>query len=164
MPGFPNRIARSSFGPTLKDKWPVVNPEHDVGAAPLNLLFWQVAGMNAAAARGLIQVQVNEGTGAVDTLYQGFAWDPNGTLPKIAWTRSAAGVYTYALPQAEYEDEQGNLVTVELLGGQPMPQALYSGNVVLGQHELTGPRKGTVHLYVPQLNSKRDVNFLLVLW
>lgn len=162
MPGFPNRIARSSLGPTLKDKWPVVNPEYDIGEASLNLLFWQTAGMNAVSARGLMSVTVS-GTTA-ETQYQGFAWDPDGNMPKVTWTRSAAGVYTFSLPQAQYADEKGNLVTVELVGGHPIPQGLASGNVTFGAFEKTGPRAGTVHIYCPQLNSKRDVNFLLVLW
>lgn len=164
MAGFPHRIARSSLGPTLKDKYPVVNPEHDVGEAALNLLFWQSAGMNVSAARAMLQVDVDESAGTAETLYQGFAWDPNGTLPKLQWTRSAAGVYTFSLPQSQYEDERGNDVTVTLVGGMAVPQALYSGNIVIGQFELTGSRAGTVHMYAPQLNSKRDVDFLCFLW
>lgn len=162
--GFPNRVARSSFGPTLEDKWPVVNPKHDVGEATLNLTFWQVAGMNAVSARGLIYVSVNEGAGTATTDYQGFAWDPDGGMPKIVWTRTSAGVYTFSLPETQYEDERGNLTTVELVGGQVIPQHLYSGNIPIGAFDLTGVRAGTAHIYCPQLSGKRDVDFILQLW
>lgn len=161
MAGFPSRISRSSFGPTLEDQWPIVNPKHDVGEAALNLAFWQTAGMNLTAFRGLIYVVVDEDAETATTSYQGFAWDPNKTMANLVWTRSAAGVYTFNLPESQYEDERGNLITVTLVGGAVFPQALYSGNMVLGQMEKTGARAGTVHLYVPQLNSKRDVNFVV---
>ena len=164
MAGFPHRIARSSFGPTIVDKFPVVNPKHDIGEAAFNLLFWQTAGMNTSAARAMLQVHVDGGAGTAETVYQGFAWDPNGTLPKLAWNRSAAGVYTFSLPQSQYEDERGNPVTIDIVGGMAVPQGLVSGNVVLGQFEKTAARAGTVHMYVPQLNSKRDVDFLCFLW
>ncbi|MFA5053366.1 MAG: hypothetical protein WC565_04870 [Parcubacteria group bacterium] len=165
MSGFPNRIARSSLGPTLEDKWPVVDPKHDIGASSLNLLFHQVGGMNLISARGLLFVDVNSGTGVVTTLYQGIAWDPDGLLPKITWTRSAAGIYSWSLPQSSYADEAGNMITVEVLGGFPMPQELVSGNVAVGQHVTTGVRSGTVHILVPALsNTHYDSDFIFLFW
>lgn len=162
MSGWPNRIARSSLGPTLVDKFPVVNPEHDVGAKQFNLDYWQLAGMNLTAPRVLLQVSAN--AGGAETQYQGIAWDPNGTLPKVTWTRTAQGIYTFSLPQAEYSDEEGNLAEVVIVGGQAIPQATFTGNMVLGQFELTGTRAGTVHMFVPQTLAKQDINFLCLLW
>lgn len=163
MGGFPSRITRTSFGPILEDKWPVVDPKHDVGEQALNLNFFQVAGMNTAAARGLLQVEADE-DGAT-TGYQGLAWDPNYQLPKVVWTRTGAGVYTMSFPEAQYPDAAGNPTTLTLLGGQPLPQALGPADAnVLGQFVLTGPRAGTVHLFVPSTGTKVDVNFLLLLW
>lgn len=165
MSGFPNRIGRSSLGPTLEDKWPVVNPKHDLGAAQFNLAFHQIAGMNLVSARGLLFVDVNSGTGTITTTYQGIAWDPDGLLPKVVWTRSAAGIYSWSLPQTSYLDESGNAITVEVLGGYPMPQELVGGNVVIGQHVKTGVRAGTVHLIVPGLaNAHYDSDFIFLFW
>jgi len=165
MSGFPNRIARSSFGPTLEDKWPVVNPKHDIGASSFNLLFHQVGGMNAVTARGLLFVDVDSGTGSITTMFQGIAWDPDGTLPKIVWDRSAAGIYSWSLPQSSYADESGNMISIEILGGTPLPQELVGGNVVVGQHVKTGVRSGTVHLIVPSLSHAHyDSDFIFLFW
>jgi hypothetical protein len=165
MSGFPNRISRNSFGPTLENKWPVVNPKHDIGAESFNLLFHQVGGMNLITARGLLFVDVNSGTGIATTTYQGIAWDPNGLLPKIVWTRSSAGVYTWSLPSVGYADEAGNVIEVEILGGIPLPQELVGTDVAVGQHVKTGVRAGTVHIIVPALaNAHSDSDFLFLFW
>jgi len=164
MSGFPTRIARSSFGPTLKDKWPIVDPTHDIGADAFNLAFHQIAGMNAVTARGLMYVTVSESGLTARTTYQGFAWDPNGSMSKINWTYSSAGIYQFSLPETQYEDEAGNLVTVELVGGMVVPQSLYSGAVVFGQYQKNGVRSGIAHIYCPQLNAKKDTDFICVLW
>lgn len=163
--GFPTRIARSSFGPRLVNKWPVVDPKHDIGDHTFNLLFHQVAGMNAVSARGLLFVDVNASTGAIATTYQGLAWDPDGLLPKIVWTRSSAGVYLWSLPEASYPDENGILITVEILGALPIPQKLVGGYVAVAQNVKTGVRSGTVHVIVPSLtNAHHDTDFIFLLW
>lgn len=163
MSGFPTRVSRSSFGPTLEDKWPVVNPKTDIGADSFNLLFHQTAGMNAVTSRGLLYVSV-EGT-TVTTVFQGVAWDPNSEMAKITWTRSEAGIYTWSLPQASYEDEEGNAITVSILGGMVLPQELYGGNVLVGQNVKTGARSGQVHITAPGLNSAhQDSDFLFIFW
>lgn len=165
MSGFPTRIARSSLGPTLENKWPVVNPKQDIGAETFNLAFHQIAGMNAVSARGLLFVDYDSGTGSITTVYQGFAWDPDGTLPKLVWTRNAAGIYSFALPQASYPDEAGNDVTVELVGGIVHPQELIGGNVATGHYVKTGVRSGQVHIDVPILSHAHyDSDFLMLLW
>lgn len=160
--GFPNRIARSSFGPTLESDDPVVNPKQDIGPDTFNLDYWQVAGMNVVSPRGLLQVTAE--VGGATTEYQGFAWDSEILLPKIIWTRTQEGEYTFSLPETEYLDSQNNLVTVEFIGGQAIPQATSVGDYVLGQFELTGVRSGRVSMFVPQQGIKKDINFLLQLW
>jgi hypothetical protein len=85
-------------------------------------------------------------------------------LPKLVFTRSGAGVYTFTLPQASYPDERGNAVTVELIGGLVVPQALSGGNVVAGYFETTGVRSGTVRTMVSATNTLADCPFLLFLY
>lgn len=161
MAGFPNRIARSSLGPRLRDKWPVVDPETDIGEATFNLLFFQTSGMNAVSSRVLLAVEVD--VDGAETTYQGIAWDPDSALPKITWTRVGTGVFSMSLPQAQYSDANNNPTTVEFLGGRVDAQALVDGDMVVGQFVKTGPRAGEVHL--SKLNgTKVDVNFILTIW
>lgn len=161
MAGFPNRIARSSLGPKLRDKWPVVDPETDIGEATLNLLFFQTSGMNTVSPRILLSVEAD--AGGAETVYQGIAWDPDNALPKITWTRVGTGVFSMSLPQAQYPDANGVLSTVEFLGGRVDVQALDGGDMVVGQFIKTGPRAGEVHL--SKLNgTKVDVDFILTIW
>ena len=142
MPGFPNRIRRASLGPTLQDVWPVTDERKAIAARSFNLAWWQLAGAALTAAQGLLSIKLT-GT-SPGTVFQAFAFDPDGALPLLAWTRSAAGVYSYSFPQSQYADEQGNLVTLVLNGGIATPQTLVSGNALRGSHELTGARAGTV--------------------
>jgi hypothetical protein len=121
--------------------------------------------MNAVSARGLLYVDVDAGTGVVVTIYQGIAWDPDGLLPKIVWTRSSTGIYSWSLPQASYEDENGNLIIIDILGGLPIPQTLVGGNVAVAQNVKTGVRSGTVHVISPGLsNSHQDADFIFLFW
>ena len=142
MPGFPNRIRRATLGPTLVDVWPTTDESKAIPARTFNLAWWQMAGMGLTAALGLLGVKMNGTT--PQTVFQALAFDPDGGLPLLVWTRSGAGVYSYSFPQASYPDEQGNLVTLVLTGGIATPQTAISGNVPNGSHELTGARAGTV--------------------
>jgi hypothetical protein len=162
MSGFPNRISRSTLGPKLQDKYPVVKPTEEVGAATVNLDFWQLAGMNLTAARALLYVTATVSAGT--TVYQGIAWDPDGTLPLVTWTRAGLGTFEFALASSTYKDEANADITVELLGGAVFPQALSGSNLVFGQYQKTGVRSGRVHLYSPQAAAKVDVDFILALF
>lgn len=146
MPGFPNRISRDSLGPSdLIDTWPVTDPRKAIPAATYKLAWWQLAGASLVVARAVVGVTMS-GTNPVTT-YQALAFDPNGTLPLLNWTRTGVGVYTYSFPQSEYPDEQGNLVTLAFAGGRADVQVLIGGNIAIGHHEQTGPRAGTVRCY-----------------
>ena len=143
MPGWPNRIARSSLGPTLLDVWPVTDPQKAIPAKSFNLAWWQLAGAGLTAARGLLQVRMN-GT-QPETVFQTLAWDTEGTLPLLLWTRTGAGIYTYSFPSSQYPDEEGNLVTLNLLGAKVETQTLIAADPdTRASHEKTGPRAGTV--------------------
>jgi hypothetical protein len=145
MPGFPNRIGRTSLGPALQDTWPVTDPTKAIPAQSFMLAWWQLAGASLVVPRAVIGVTMS-GTDPVTT-YQAIAFDPDGLLPLLEWTRNVAGSYSYSFPDSEYPDEAGNLVTVSFVGGQAVPQALISGGIALGHHERTGPRAGTVRIY-----------------
>jgi hypothetical protein len=118
--------------------------------------------MNLTCARALLSVTASSGGATTD--YQGLAWDPDGQLPKLTWTRDAQGVFSFAFPSATYKDERGNDVTLNILGGQVIPQALSGSNPVTGHFVKTGPRAGTCHLYVPNTNAKADINFIMMLF
>ena len=146
MPGFPNRTSRSSFGPALVDTWPVTDPRKAIAAASFMLAWWQLAGAALVVPKAVLGVTMS-GTQPI-TDYQALAFDPDGLLPKLTWTRSAAGVYTYSFPQSEYPDEQNNPVTLTFAGGYVHYQGgLVSSNVMKADHEKTGPRAGTLRFY-----------------
>lgn len=146
MAGFPNRISRATFGPTLVDTHPVVDPRKAIPAKAFNLNFWQTAGMNLTAARGLLIVRMNGTT--PETEYQGLAFDPAQALPKVVWSRVGAGQYAYTFPEVTYPDMDGNAVTLQFVAGLAAPQTLIGGDVTTSAtHELTGPRAGTVHTH-----------------
>ena len=145
MPGFPNRIGRTSLGPALQDTWPVTDPTKAIPAASFMLAWWQLAGASLVVPRAVIGVTMS-GTDPVTT-YQAIAFDPDGLLPLLEWNYVSPGRYTYSFPDSEYPDEAGNLVTVSFVGGQVVPQALIAGGICIGHHERTGPRAGTVRIY-----------------
>lgn len=159
--GFPNRVSRTTFGPKLKNKWPIVNPEQDIGDSQFNLLFHQTAGMNVVCSNGLLSVTVSQ-SGDVVTGYQGFSWDPNGSMPKIAWTRLTNGIYTFAIPSSTYPDENGNQIPISIIGGMVVPQSSFGNNLATGHYVKTGVRSGQVHVYLGQ--SFVDSDFLCILW
>jgi len=170
MPGFPARIARSSLGPTLQNRYPIKDPRFDIGEEAFNLAWWQIAGMNAVSPRGFLVVDGLTDAGvSVNppvTTYQAFAWDPENAMPKIQWTRSGTGIYTFSLPDTQYPDEQGNLITVEFLGGVAFAQCLSSGTTgsnMLSAFNKTGVRSGRVR-FVTTGGVDNDADFILLLW
>jgi hypothetical protein len=124
------------------DTWPVTDPRKAIPAASFMLAWWQLAGAALVVPKAIIGVTM---VGIVPTTtYQALAFDPDGTLPLLGWTRSIAGVYSYSFPQSEYPDELGNPVTLSFIGGTAEAQCLIGANIPRGHHERTGPRAGTV--------------------
>lgn len=114
MSGFPLRISRDTFGPTLVDAWPVENPETHIPAVAFNLVFHQLAGMNAAHPVRYVLVAEYDGISAMTTLYQAEAWNPNNDQAHPVLARSGTGVYTVTFA-ASYLDELGAAVGTQLL-------------------------------------------------
>jgi hypothetical protein len=162
MSGYPARVARSNFGPQYVDKYPPANPEQEFASKELNLLCWQVAGVNAAAPRGMVSVDAS--STAATALAQGFAWDPDQELPLLTFTRTGLGTYEFTLPSSTYADAEGNLVAVSIVGGQAIPQQLSGSNMVIGVYERISNISGRVHMYSIQGAAKVDVDFLLLLY
>lgn len=163
--GFPNRISRAALGPALEDTWTVTNPKRAIPAASFNLAWWQLAGAGLVVPKAVIGVTITGTTPA--TTYQALAFDPDGGLPLIVWTRGSAGVYSYSFPSSQYPDENGNLVTLSFEGGSISPQALVGGVAVSAHHERTGPRAGTCRFWTTSPSTFVDVpttkTFLLTL-
>lgn len=146
MPGFPSRISRASLGPALEDTWAVTNPKKAIPAASFMLAWWQLAGAGLVVPKAILGVTMS-GTTPITT-YQALAFDPDGTLPLLTWSRSAAGVYSYSWPNSQYPDENGSLVTLTFEGGFVHYQGgLVSSNIMQANHEKTGPRAGTLRFY-----------------
>lgn len=155
MPGFPNRISRASLGPALEDTWAVTNPKKAIPAASFMLAWWQLAGSALVVPKAIIGVTMSGTTPS--TTYQALAFDPDGSLPLLLWTRSAAGVYSYSFPSSQYPDENGNLVTLSFEGGDAKSQALVGGVIQSGHHERTGPRAGTCRFFTTSPSTFIDV-------
>ncbi len=116
--GFPIRPNRDTFGPTFENEWPVANPKKEASADLVNLLCWQVAGLSQVAPLAVITGIVSDSV--VTTVYQGLAFDPNGTVSKIPFTYESEGVYSFEFSPT-YEDENGNSRNLSLAAGFAVP-------------------------------------------
>ncbi len=121
MSGFPLKLSRDSFGPSLRDVYAADNPETDIPAAAFNALFWQVAGMNAALPVRAVAIAEYSG-GVLSTIYQAEAWNPNNDVTHPVIARTAEGVYTVTFAPS-YEDETGLAVSTTLLFARAMSLA-----------------------------------------
>jgi hypothetical protein len=162
MAGFPNRIVRSSLGPTVIDTWPVKDERKAIPARTQNLQFWQVAGSQMCVPRACIGATVSGSV--VTTDYQTLAWDTEGALALLTWGYASAGNFTFSFPNATYPDEVGNDVPLIIPFGVAHARALDSGSKFApGQVVMTGPRAGTVRLWESD-GSPYDVDFFMLLW
>lgn len=94
MGGFPNRPDLASFGPTLVDVAAVRDPTREVGAALLNLMRSQLAGMGIVLPLALLRFSAAPSPAV---LARAEAWNPRGLTsapfadPQL--TRNGAGDY-----------------------------------------------------------------------
>lgn len=109
MAGFPRIPTRSSFGPTMEDFLPVRNPKKDLGAAPINLSFWQIAGIGRTVASAAIVFDPAALSGAGKITRQALTFDPKGEIDPISHTINAAGDYEFTFASS-YVDETGTAV------------------------------------------------------
>lgn len=113
MSGFPLRPSRDTYGPQLRDVYAADNPETDIPAAAFNTLFWQVAGLGAAHPVRAIAIAEYSG-GALSTIYQAEAWNPNNDVTHPVVERTGTGTYTITFAPS-YPDETGAEVSLSLL-------------------------------------------------
>jgi hypothetical protein len=112
MAGYPNKISRTALGPTYENSNKVSNPKQELDAATLNLMAWQVAGMNGCVPRAVIIGQADNAQAVV--LKQWLSWDPDGALALTVVTRTGTGAYIWALPgSGTYPDMHGNSVVFQ---------------------------------------------------
>lgn len=114
--GFPTRISRDTLGPTLVDQYQITDETKQLGADTMNEAWWNLSGVGLVIPRVVITATVTPGTTTVSTVYQGIAWDPNGSLSNLSWVYAEAGRYTFAFSSA-YNDEAGNSVSIVFSGG-----------------------------------------------
>lgn len=125
MAGYPNKITRANLGPVYEDAVKPRNPKTELSAGPFNLMCWQLAGMNGQVAR--VQAYNTIAGGVLTRAAQSLAWDPEQSLPRMAWVRSGAGVYTWTLPNGGsgvgiYPDANGALISAALTWCRVTPQ------------------------------------------
>jgi hypothetical protein len=113
MPGgYPNKIARTSLGPTYVNANKIANPQQEIDANILNLMCWQVSGMNGCTPRAIIIGQADNTQ--AQFLKQWLSWDPDGLLGPSTITRTGTGAYIWALPgTGTYPDMNGNAVVFQ---------------------------------------------------
>ena len=105
MPGYPDLPTRDSFGPTRESVRPVQNPERELGAAEMNLAFWQVAGAGRTLPQAVFIYDPNATPGN-ELSYQALAFDPKQLLPSINPTVNGTGDFTWTF-DTTYLNEQG---------------------------------------------------------
>ncbi len=113
MSGYPTRLLRSTFGPTLEDEYPVQNPRTQIPATAFNAAFHALAGLNLSSiARAVVVASYVAPT--LTTLYQAEAWNSNESQAHPVLARAGVGDYTLTFA-ASYLDEQGISVPTALL-------------------------------------------------
>ena len=106
----PFRAGRTSYGPVMRDEVPVADPKSQIGAGPLNLLWWQSAGI--AQTVPIAFVTLNAGGGS-DILFAKAAFDEtmyvNTNAAGVPWIASTTfGTGTY---QVVFTSALGTLIT-----------------------------------------------------
>lgn len=109
--GLPARTSFRGLGGKRSDVFRVTNPEKQVGAASLNLAFWQVAGMNRVAPLVTLTVAADGSrTSGAE------AWNSEDEAGKrVGIAHSLTGVYVITAA-ATYPDENGVEQAVEFHG------------------------------------------------
>lgn len=160
--GFPRRFTRDQLGPTLRNNYPIENPESDVGAETLNPLFHQVSGMNLVVPRAVVVAEWNGSS--FDLLHQAEAWNPDGDQVHPVLARASGGAYTYTFAP-EYEDEEGVAQATVLLaarGDALAEQATFADRLeVKAWIDTSNPLVVQVRLWIPNTGSAADFRFWL---
>lgn len=154
--GFPTRPTRTDFGPALKNRKPVRNPEYEVDAQLLGgMLFGQVAGMGMTAFLAFLIVKIQSTGTTAAVLDRWEAWNPDrktaaAFAPPLV-TRVSAGVvdisYASDLPDwdnvsrpvafkgglAAYLDDNTNIYVARVI-----PQTPNNSVVRVRGHQLVG--------------------------
>jgi hypothetical protein len=124
---FPKRPLRSSFGPKLRNAYPVENPAIDVGDVAFNGMFSTVAGLGLISARSIVIANYTGGAFVIG--YQAEAWNQELSQAHPVLARSGAGLYSYTFAST-YLDEDGVAVATDIKGPRPFSQADSSGTTV----------------------------------
>jgi hypothetical protein len=157
--GFPTRISRNSLGPKLVDATGPTNSEKKLDAARINLLMWQAVGAQMVVPRLVIHADV-VGT-VVTTAQQLCAWDVNGEMPTIEWTRTGTGVYTAALDEISYPDDHENDVAIILRAGQAWTLDFDDTRAKV---QMTSDTAWTVKVWGPAISTAVDRSFAVALF
>lgn len=163
MSGFPRRVSRDTFGPTLVDVYAAENPEADIPAKAFNTLFHQVGGLNVSSITRAVVVAEWTGT-AMGVAYQSEAWNPNGDQAHPVVARTSMGLYTVTFASS-YLDETGASISTQLL----LARATFMGQVstwasrrvAYAWVDTSNPLIVNVSMWNPGTGGLADAKFLL---
>jgi hypothetical protein len=176
MSGFPRRATTiNALGPELENTGPIRNPKRHVSAGILNLMRWQVAGSGLVVPRVVIQVSLTDvdTTPVIETAQQLLSWDSPGDLDPVTWVYDDPGKYSWTFPSGSYEDQNGDAVTLDWIGGAAFPSKVSPANhVLVGMARVDTSSTGQVlfeDLSGPNYDDPVGVlgtagTFLLLLW
>lgn len=160
MSGYPLKITRAALGPTYENVSKITNPKKQLDAAKLNLLLWQLAGVQGASARGLVRVTLAATTFTVT--HQWLAWDADGALAKMTFTHVGTGDYTWTLPNSGlFDDANGTSTAADLIGAVPLVQGT-ANRVAVGDVNVNG-YSGTMKGFVADTAAAADISKFLML-
>jgi len=163
MSGYPTRLLRSTFGPTLEDQYPVKNPRTQIPAKTFNAAFHVLAGLNLSCLARAVVVAEYTG-GSLVTQYQAEAWNPNESQAHPVLARVGAGDYTLTFA-ASYLDEQGVSVPTALMAPRAIafPAIAAWGDVVIAAAYIDGSNPLVVHvkLFAASTGTAVDAPFFL---
>ena len=155
MSGFPTRPSASSFGSRRQDRSAPRSAIYDIGAAFVNLVRWNLAGLGQSAPRAWVYAS---SSGSTPTIHaQGNAW--GGAAPTPA--RTGTGVYTFTYA-ATYADDDGVLVSPNLLSAVVSPKA--GSNPITCDWNITDGRIVTVRLFRASTEAAVDGGFMVALF
>ncbi len=172
--GWPLRIGRVNFGPTMKDERPPANTLQEFTARQANLSFWQAAGMGLVSPKAVLRIDYRSGVDPT-ILDAHFAWD-NVIYQDLAPLEVPAGMVSIGVGDGDVEiefetdvpgcpDEDGIQEDVPLVftGGIVMPN-LVAGNILFAFSKFALSDPQNMSIESRDSGGSAAIPFTLTLW
>lgn len=158
MSGWPNRVARTAFGPKLVNPKPITDPTRQADANVFNLDFWTLAGLAQGSPKAW--AYFTTAGSAITLVAHAEVWNPNRDQPAPVPAYVSAGQYTVTYLDT-YPDEGGDAVAHGLLF--PIARPVNTLTNSIGLASLAGSVV-TVNLKTNPGNAFADFAFALQIW